>query len=259
MEQAEISRWAAYLDTGLREGRELDRISSSIGEFAVADAYRIQAEGLRLREARGERQVGLKMGLTSRAKREQMNLHSPVYGSLTDRMAVANGRFPLKGSIHPKIEPEIAFRVARELRGPVTREEALAACDGVAAALEILDSRYIGFKYFSLPDVIADNSSSSYFAVGPFLGDFSKLSLERLNMKMSVNGKVAQQAISAEISGDPVISLVQLCELLAAEKRALPAGSIVLAGAATTAVPLEPGLEVRLEVDHLEPLTVTAI
>jgi len=66
-------------------------------------------------------------------------------------------------SIHPKIEPEIAFVIQRALRHPLTEAEVLAACEGVCAALEILDSRFRDFKYFSLPDVIADNSSSHHY------------------------------------------------------------------------------------------------
>ncbi len=255
----QVQHWAHYLDTGLREARELDRITSTVPDLSLPDAYRIQAAGIALRESRGETRIGLKMGLTSRAKREQMNLHSPVYGVLTHQMQIDSAGFSLRGSIHPKIEPEIAFRIGRELGGahkPVTREEALEACTEVMAALEILDSRYVGFKYFSLPDVVADNSSSAWFALGKPTRDFRTLTLERLPMRMSVNGKLAHEALSSEISGHPLDSIVQLCELLAQEGKTLPAGSLVLAGAATLAVGLETGQTIRLDVEGLAPLEV---
>jgi 2-oxo-3-hexenedioate decarboxylase len=197
------------------------------------------------------------MGLTSEAKRRQMNLKSPCYGVLTDRMRVEDGAtFGLKGTIHPKIEPEIAFVIGRELKGRVTREAALAACSGVCAAMEILDSRYVGFKYFSLPDVVADNSSSAWFVTGRKLAKPDAADWKNLQMTMEVNGQVAQSALSSEISGDPVLSIVQLCELLAESGLSLPAGSIVLAGAATAAVQLEPGMQVRLRVDPLGEVAI---
>lgn len=251
-----VSKWANYLDAGMLEAHELERITAAEPELGLEDAYAIQQAGIRLREARGEKIIGYKMGLTSKAKREQMGLHAPVYGVLTDRMQV-RGNFHLKGTIHPKIEPEIAFLIGKQLSGKVTESDVLAACSGVAAALEILDSRYKGFKYFSLPDVVADNSSSAWFTVGEFRKDFSGLNLAALGMRMSVNGQLAQQAVSSEISGSPVQSVIQLCELLAGHGKVLPAGSIVLAGAATVAVQLEPGMTVQLDVDSLPPVRLS--
>lgn len=248
----QILELARYLDQGMLEARELERITVKFADLELADAYRIQDGGISLRKARGEKQIGLKMGLTSEAKRQQMNLKAPCYGVLTDKMRIEEGSvFALQGKIHPKIEPEIAFIIRDELKGRVTREQALGACQSVCAAMEILDSRYIGFKYFSLPDVVADNSSSSFFILSretlpPDAADWADL-----EMVMEVNGRPAQSARSSEISGDPVLSIVQLCDLLAERGLALPAGSIVLAGAATQAVQLEPGMEIRLKVQKL--------
>jgi 2-oxo-3-hexenedioate decarboxylase len=117
--------------------------------------------------------------------------------------------------------------------------------------MEILDSRYVGFKYFSLPDVIADNSSSSQFVLGTEVVAPRALDLAALEMVMSVDGQPVERALSSAISGDPVVSVVQLCELLAARGLALPAGSVVLAGAATTAVQLAVGQRIELAVSGL--------
>ncbi|QSQ11062.1 2-keto-4-pentenoate hydratase [Myxococcus landrumensis] len=255
----DLSELARRLDAARRERREVPPLTNELPELPLSDAYAIQEEGLRLRQADGERVVGLKMGLTSEAKRRQMNLDSPVYGVLTDRMRVAaGGVIALGKSIHPKIEPEIAFRTTRELRGKVTRDEVLDACASVFVAMEILDSRYRDFKYFSLPDVVADNSSSSLFVLGEVEHPPRAMDLTKLEMKMSVNGAVAQSARSDAISGDPVVSVIQLCELLAQRGQVLPAGSIVLAGAATVAHMLQPGDRVRLDVEGLGSVEVSA-
>ncbi|MES2526818.1 MAG: fumarylacetoacetate hydrolase family protein [Bdellovibrionota bacterium] len=258
MEKALIQKIANTLHDARLSSRSLPQFSKDLPDFPRTDAYAIQEEGIRLRETSGEKVIGLKMGLTSEGKRKQMNLDAPLYGVLTDKMQVLNGgSFSLKGSIHPKIEPEVAFYIKSELKGKVSREEVLAATDSVCAALEILDSRYDGFKYFSMEDVISDNSSSSHYILGPKFSDFKNIDLKNLRMQMKVHGETKMEGNSKEISDDPVISVIQLAELLHLRGQSIPAGTFVLAGAATAAIPLEAGMVVSLEVENLPTLSVT--
>lgn len=246
---------ARRLDDARLEGREVERLTLEVPDLTLEQAYRIMDAGVVLREKRGERVVGLKMGLTSEAKRKQMSLGAPIYGVLTDAMQV-RGSFRMKGSLHPKIEPEVAFRFAGGLRGRPGRAEVLAACTGVCTALEILDSRYRDFKYFSLPDVVADNASSSHFVLADRWTPAAGLSLGEVELVMSVDGAVRQRAKGSAISGDPVLSMVQLCQLLSDRGLGLPPGSIVLAGAATVAEPLRAGQRVELRAGPLAPVEV---
>jgi 2-oxo-3-hexenedioate decarboxylase len=126
----------------------------------------------------------------------------------------------------------------------------------VYAAMEILDSRFVGFKYFSLPDVVADNSSSAYFVMSAKATDPHSSDWANLKMVMSVNGKPVQEGNSSDISGNPVQSIVQLCELLSERGKFLPAGSIVLAGAATQAVQLQTGDKIELTVQNLATVSL---
>lgn len=265
MDQKQRDLWASVLNQAWKNAEPIQQISSQLGpelkpQFTRADAYAIQEQQMKARAAEGEKQTGWKMGLTSEAKRRQMNLDSPLYGFLTDKMQVSDGgSFSLKGKIHPKIEPEVAFFIRDELKAPVTRDQVLKACSGVCAALEILDSRYQQFKYFSMEDVISDNSSSSHFILGPWREDFAALDLKNLKMQMSADGQMVQSGISSDISGDPAQSVVELCDLLAERGQTLKPGSIVLAGAATAAIELKPGLEVSLKVEQLPSLSVKVV
>jgi 2-oxo-3-hexenedioate decarboxylase len=127
--------------------------------FDLATAYRIQQAGIRLRQQRGERVVGLKLGFTSRAKMIQMGVDALIWGELTDAMQLSDGgRLDLAKLIHPRVEPEIAFITAIDIDRPLSLAEAGLALAGVAPALEIIDSRYRDFR-FSLQDVVADNCS----------------------------------------------------------------------------------------------------
>jgi 2-oxo-3-hexenedioate decarboxylase len=257
MSPDDLNTQARHLDSARLEKRSVERLTLLHPDLSMPDAYAIQEAGIALRHSRGERTVGLKMGLTSEAKRQQMGLASPVFGELTDVMRVQDGGvFTLGASIHPKIEPEIAFEIGRELKGDVSLEEAAAACTRAFAAMEILDSRYRDFKYFSLPDVVADNSSSSHFVIAREGLPLAGLALETLSIVMSVNGEEKQRALGSAISGHPVRSVVQLCALLAERGRVLPKGSIVLAGAATVAEVLKPGDVVRSTVSGLGSVEV---
>lgn len=259
MQSGQIEYIANTLIQARLHAAPIEQISATEKEFSRVEAYSIQELGIDDRVERGEVRLGFKMGLTSEAKRKQMNLDSPLYGELTNKMQVTEGIFNLKGTIHPKIEPEIAFLTHKELRGNVAYDEVINACSHACAALEILDSRYKQFKYFSMEDVISDNSSSSHFVLGEWLWDFKKLDLKNLKMFMYVDDKLAESGFSSAISDDPINSIIQLCNLLAERNRYIPAGSIILTGAATAAVQIQKGMNIRLDVDNLPSAEVKVI
>jgi 2-oxo-3-hexenedioate decarboxylase len=225
--------------------KSVTRITAGQAGFSLPDAYLVQKELLGLHLGAGETLVGRKMGLTSRPKMLQMGVHQPIHGFLTSAMQIPEGgEISLQGRIHPKIEPEIAFLLGKELRGRPSQAEALACVEGVCAALEIIDSRYTNFE-FQLPDVVADNGSSAGFIVGGLLKRPGTLDLGNLGIVLELNGRAQQFGSSAAILGHPGRSLAALAALLEEQGLSVPAGTIVLAGAATAAIPLAAGQWVR--------------
>jgi 2-oxo-3-hexenedioate decarboxylase len=242
----EVMDIAARLDDAARHAIATPQLAEPL---SLEDAYRVQAASLGRRYQRGENRVGIKMGFTSRAKMVQMGIDEMIWGRLTDQMLVEDGgTIDFADYVHPRVEPEIAFLLKAPLAGIVTAPAALAAVAGVAPALEIIDSRYKDFK-FSLTDVIADNSSSSGFVVGPWsdpTGDISNL-----GMIMEIDGIARQIGSSAAILGAPIRALVAAARLAEAAGEPLTAGDIVMAGGATAAEALAPGQHVRLVVQRL--------
>ncbi len=227
------------------------RFTAAQPDFSLAQGYQVQRELLALHQAQGAKLVGRKMGMTSRPKMQQMGIHSPIHGFLTSRMQVPEGGFfSLGRGIHPKVEPEIAFLLDRELAGRPSLPEVFRAVGGVMAALEIIDSRYENFE-FQLPDVVADNCSSSGFVLGPLHAKGQISDLANLGMVLEQNGKPMQFGSSAAILGNPLRSLTDLVHLLDAEGTSLPAGAVVLAGGATAAIPLAVGQWIRVQVQEL--------
>lgn len=212
-------------------------------------AYAVQALGIERRRSRGERIVGVKMGLTSRAKMEQVGVNEVVWGRLTDAMRrEEGGTLRRAGFIHPRAEPEIAFLMKRRLSGEMSLAEAQEAVAAVAPAIEIIDSRYENFR-FALGDVIADNSSSAAFILGRW--HRADTDVANLGIVLNVDGRPAQIGSSAAILGHPLRALVAASRLVARSGLVLEEGMIVLAGAATAAVPLAPGQWIEAEFQNL--------
>ena len=245
----DVDAFARTLDRATLDVAAIPKLTAT-KPFALADGYRVQRAGIALRAARADTLVGMKMGLTSRAKMQQMGVDVPIYGHLTKRMILEDGGVVQRAHhIHPRVEPEVAFLLARDLEGPVTPAEALLAVDGACCALELIDSRYQNFQ-FTLEDVVADNGSSSRFVLGNVVRarDFDT---GNLGMVMTKNGVVAEVGSSAAIYDHPARSLAALANQLAALGEKLAAGSIVMTGGATAAIALERGDRVRVDVQGL--------
>lgn len=244
----DIDTLARIVDDAALHATAIPQLSAS-HSLTLADAYAVQQASVARRLARGEQRIGMKMGFTSRAKAIQMGVSDLIWGRLTDRMLIEDGGSAVWSAyVHPRIEPEIAFLLARPLEGTVTPAQALAAVGAIAPAMELIDSRYRDFK-FSLEDVVADNSSSSGLVVGAW--HRPDIDFSNLGMIMSFDGQPVQIGSSAAILGHPLRSLVTAARMAAASGERLESGSIVLAGAATAAQPLHPGVYVETEVQHL--------
>ncbi|SFJ57019.1 2-oxo-3-hexenedioate decarboxylase [Celeribacter neptunius] len=244
----DLAQLAEYVDEAARTATEIPQISDKT-PLSVADAYAVQALSMQRRYARGEKRIGIKMGLTSRAKMIQVGVSDVVWGRLTDAMREEEGGVvSMAKYVHPRVEPEIAFLIKKPLSGNVSALEAMSAVEAVAPALEIIDSRYKAFK-FDVGDVIADNSSSSGFALGTWHSP--EIDISNLGMVLSINGRPGEIGSSAAILGNPVRSLVSAARMVASAGEELKAGDIVLAGGATAAIPMAAGQSVLLEVEKL--------
>lgn len=239
---------AHTLDQAAACASSIDQISLS-QPITLAEAYKIQEISIQQRLDRGEKLVGYKMGFTSRAKMLQMGVDDLIWGRLTDAMFIETDQaIDLANYVHPRAEPEIAFRLNSPLSGKITKEQALAAVDAVATAIEVIDSRYQNFT-FSLEDVVADNCSSSGFVLGPWLPKDSNI--DGLAMSLLVNGEVVASGSSNDILDHPLNSLVEAARCIAEAGEELKAGQIILAGAATAAVALAPNQTISVNVADL--------
>lgn len=244
---------AAALKTAREQRRTLPPFTDQLPDLDEAWGYAAQAEDRSERLSRGERLIGAKLGLTSAAKQQRMGVDRPIVGFLTDTLLLTSEQLEgaLQGWAQPRIEPEIVFVTARTLDRALPLDEVPASIAGVTVAAEIIDSRYTDYR-FRLPDVVADNTSAG----GVLLGD-EPLPLEAvedlaaLRCEVAVDGQVVHRATGAAILGQPLRAIALLAEHLDRRGESLPAGSLVLAGALTDAVPLRLGQRYSLTVEGL--------
>jgi 2-oxo-3-hexenedioate decarboxylase len=233
------------------------RITEEWPDLDLSTAYQVQDALLRRKTEAGQRLVGVKLGLTSRAKQQRMGIDSPLTAWLTDAMALPVGApVPLDELIHPRIEPEIVFVMGERLSGPgVTAATAMRAVRSVHAGFEVIDSRYRDFS-FALPDVVADNASSARFVVSGDGVSPDGLDLALEACLLGIDGQVVDSATGAAVQGHPGEALALAANALGARGIEIEPGWIVLTGGLTDAVFLEPGREVSAEFTHLGTLRV---
>lgn len=219
----------------------MTKLTDEYPSMSIADGYAVQDELRRRWVARGDRCVGLKAGLTSKAKMQQMGVDVPSFGILMASFArPENSAIDTRELVHPRVEAEIAFVMKDELKGEVTIEQVIAATDYIIPAVEVIDSRYEKFK-FDLASVIADNGSSARFVAGGRPRDPREMDLRTIGVVIEKNGEIMALGASAAVLNHPAKAIVMLVKHLADRGEVLPAGSYVMTGGITEAIPVAAG------------------
>ncbi|WP_240658509.1 2-keto-4-pentenoate hydratase [Microbacterium sp. CPCC 204701] len=201
--------------------------------------------------ADGDRIVGHKVGLSSRAMQRQMRVDRPDFGHLTQSMAFTDEAPITAGFLQPRIEPEIALVLGRGLSGPgVTLAQAISAVDYVLPALEIIDSRIANWR-IGIVDTVADNASSGGFVVGQRPRLLREVDLAFAGAVLTRDGEIVGTGAGGAVLGGPLNSLVWLANTLGGFGESLAAGSVVLPGSMTKAVPVTRGCSFHLQVAGL--------
>lgn len=129
------------------------------------------------------------------------------------------------------------------------------ATDYVLPAIEIIDSRFSGFK-FDLESVIADNGSSARFVGGGRTRYPKDLDLRSLGVVMEKNGEIVGMGAAAAVLGNPAEAVAMLVNILHDLGETLPAGSFVMSGGITEAIAVEPGDHVIARYQDLGSVSV---
>jgi 2-keto-4-pentenoate hydratase len=217
--------------------------SEWMGQLSFDQAYAVQLHLLRHLSARGERQAGWKVALTSAATRTQFGATEPAFGFLLASGERQSGHaFRMSDLDAPGFENELCLFVSKRLQGPdVDLEQVCDAVSHVAPALEIVERR--GPIASDLPLAMADNAMQKAFVLGDKVAlDSGNRDLGSARVSVYLNGGLCETASASEVMGEgPMHSVVWLANKLAQFDRAIEAGSAIMAGSLTKLYPLAPG------------------
>ena len=219
-------------------------------DITIEDAYRISLQLLQRRLDDGEQIIGKKIGVTSKAVMNMLQVNQPDFGYLTDRMVYNNGdEVPISADlIQPRAEGEIAFILKHDLQGPgVTNAAVLRATECVMPCFEIVDSRIRDWQ-IKIQDTIADNASCGTFLLGDRAVDPRHVDLVTCGMVHTKNGEVIATGAGAAALGSPVNCVAWLANTLGGFGIKLEAGEVILSGSLVPLHPVVPGDSMTLAV-----------
>lgn len=235
-------------------------LSAEHPSATMNDAYAVQRAFIDQKLAEGRRIIGWKIGLTSRAMQQQLNITTPDSGVLLDDMAFASGcTIPANRFIAPRIEAEIAFVMKAPLGGEVTRDQVLAATDYVAPALEILDTRIVraaNGQTRTIIDTISDNAANAGIVMGDARHD-PNADLRWIGAIVKRDGVVEETGLGAGVLDDPVTGIIWLARRMGQYGQRIEPGQIILSGSFIRAMECPSGAHIDADFGPFGRLTCT--
>jgi 2-oxopent-4-enoate/cis-2-oxohex-4-enoate hydratase len=255
VKDTQIEEFGVDLYRALRTATVVEPLTDRAPSVTIDEAYRIQSVLNRLRvEQDGERVIGKKIGVTSKAVQDMLGVHQPDFGFLFDAMQVPDGStlsLSKLGLIQPRAEGEIAFVLRDALQGPgVTAEQVLDATAYVSPCFEIVDSRIRDWK-IAIEDTVADNASCGVFVLGAERVPPRALDLAGVRMEIRKNGALAATGLGSAVQGHPAVAVAWLANTLGAFGIPFEAGEVVLSGSLAPLLPAAAGDRFDLVLDGL--------
>lgn len=248
-----ISAHADALFHAMNTRTVLEPFTNATPDITIDDAYAISLQVFEKRLASGEKLVGKKVGVTSLPVQKMLDVHQPDFGYLTDAMQYNNGdTMPVSEKlIAPRAEGEIAFLLAKPLKGPgVTAQDVLDATESVFACFEIVDSRIRDWKV-KIQDTVADNASCGLFLLGDDAVSPHGIDFVNVTMRVYKNGELLSEGIGSEALGSPLNCVAWLANTFGERGISLDAGDIILSGSLVPLEPVKAGDSMRVEIDGI--------
>ena len=227
--------------------QQADRLSQTYPAIEIEDAYAISRAVARRRAEGGDRLIGHKVGLTSKAMRAASKIDEPDYGHVFASMLIGDGATVAHADFCvPRVEPELTFILKAPLRGPgLTLQDVLEATDWVVPSIEIIDARVTEPR--RIFDTVADNGAAAGLVLGDRRFRPDEVDLCWAGALFRRNGEIEETGIAAGVMDHPANAVAWLGNKLAEYDGGLDAGHMVLSGSFTRPVWADPGD--RLEAD----------
>jgi 2-keto-4-pentenoate hydratase len=248
----DVHALASELMAACSGGRTLATPPSRDG-LDLSAAYAVEREIVRMRRSQGHHTVGVKVGYANKAMWRVLKLETLVWAHMYDhtvRYAGGNAAtFSLAGTISPRIEPEIVFKMSLAPRAGTTEAAAvLEAVEWLALGFEIIDCPYTDWKY-QPADFVAAGGLHVALVVGeprpvtaasiPDIVD----QLAACKVRLLKDGLLVAEGSGRNALRSPALCLGELSSAMAKRDGAEPlaAGDLVSSGTLTESTPIQPG------------------
>lgn len=206
-----------------------------------------------LRQARGERPRGYKIGFTNRTIWDRYQVFAPIWGTVWDStltLAEGAGQIDLSRTCQPRIEPEIVFGLRATPKAGATLEDLFDALEWIAPGFEIVQTHAKDWK-FTAAETVADGGLHGRLLVGqrrPVRSIASSAAvldemLAKSRAVLSRQASVIEEGAGANVLDSPLRALHYFLNALRACPGApdLKAEDLVTTGTWTDAWPVLPG------------------
>lgn len=251
-----VRRAAARLAEARLARERLPGLPDDLRPADEGAAYRVQDALHGMLTARGLGPiVGHKIGCTTPVMQRFLDIDHPCAGGVfSTRVFRESVALPFDSFLHVGVETEIVVVLGRDLppRGaPYRRDEARAAVSAIAAAIEIVDDRWIDYRSVDAPTMIADDFFNDASVLGPLRPFDPALDLGALRGTTRINGTEVGRGTGADVLGHPLDALAWLANLLAARGPGLRAGEFVSTGSVVETKWMARGDDAVVEVEGL--------
>ena len=250
MDSQRVEQIAQELMSVLGTGRTVEPFAKRFTGFDLNEAYTIAERVRALREKRGQRVVGRKIGFTNRAVQKAFGVSAPIWNYMFDSTVHeigTSGTFALAGICAARIEPEIILHLATAPRPGMSEAELAGCVDWVAHGYEIVDAIYPNWS-FTAPDAVAGYGVHAALLMGAPHSITENRSewrerLKSFTITLSSSDGVTRTGSGANVLDSPLIALKFLVDEIAGypQSRPVEAGEIITTGTLTDAMPIAAG------------------
>jgi len=226
---------------------------------AVADAYAVQEQLVRLMIPSEGTPAGYKIGLTTAKMQRMCGIDEPVAGRILARRVLRSGAGVAAADfVRLGIESELCLVLSEDLpSGPQPHRlaDVARAIGGAAAAFELIEDRGADYARLEACSLIADNSWNAGVVLGNVVSPRGAgLDVGALAGALMVDGKVVDSGSSADAMSHPYAVVLWLANHLRGYRQSLRAGDLVMTGSIATTRFAKAGEHYRFTLAGLEPV-----
>ena len=205
--------------------------------ITIEDALLLQSNVARLREKRGEKVIGYKIGCVSKDTQKKMGFNQPAFGYLWKNELYASGvELNKKDYTNPAMEAEFGVILNRNIKPELSSfDYILESIEGIYPLIEIHNLIFYGNEPHGA-ELLANNAIHA----GVVLGPETKLPIEKIetDLKLIYDNEIIDTWNNKMWPVDMLSELNWLVKELAKNYNYLKKGDLILTGAYGFPVPI---------------------